>query len=99
MSSQKPIIGCTAELERQARDDEGREEDGQKTLSRASEGNGLALDGVEGPSSAGVSTVANLQSVTSRLDWYLDRVVHLDRSDRLTVNHDVVCVTSYLDSN
>jgi len=61
LSSQRPIIGFTAELERQAWDDEGREEDRQKTLSGASEGDGLALGGVEGLSSAGVSSVANLQ--------------------------------------
>jgi hypothetical protein len=78
MSSQIPIIGCTAELERQAGDDEGREEDRQKTLSGAAEGDGLALGGVEGLSSAGVSATANLQGVTSRFDWYLDRVVHFE---------------------
>jgi hypothetical protein len=99
MSSQRPIIGCTAELERQAGDDEGREEDRQKTLSGASEGDGLALGGVEGLSSAGVSAIANLQSVTSRFDWYLDRVVHFDRSGTLTVNHDVVRAASDLDSD
>jgi hypothetical protein len=99
MSSQRPIIGCTAELERQAGDDEGREEDRQKTLSGASEGDGLALGGVEGLSSAGVSAIANLQSVTSRFDWYLDRVVHFDRSGTLTVNHDVVSAASDLDSD
>ena len=68
MSSQRPIIDCTAELERQAGDDEGREEDRQKTLSRASEGDGLVLGDVEGPSSAGVSAIANLQGVPSRFD-------------------------------
>src|SRR5450756_293774 len=99
MSSQRPIIGCTAELERQAGDDEGREEDRQKTLTGASEGDGLALGGVEGLSSAGVSAIANLQGVTSRFDGYLDRVVHCDRSGTLTVNHDVVRATSDLDSN
>jgi hypothetical protein len=54
MSSQTPIIGFTAELERQAWDDEGREKDRQKALSDASEGDGLALGGLEGLSSAGV---------------------------------------------
>jgi hypothetical protein len=97
--SQRPIIGCTAELERQAGDDEGREEDRQETLSRASEGDGLALGDVEGLTSAGVSTIANLQGVTSRFDWYLGRVVHFDRSGTLTVNHDVVRATSDLDSD
>src|ERR1035437_1793252 len=97
MSSQRTIIGYTAELERQAWDDEGREKDRQKALSGASEGDGLALGGLEGPSSAGVSATANLQGVTSRFDWYLDRVVHLERSGTLTVNHDVVRATSDLD--
>jgi hypothetical protein len=99
MSSQRPIIGCTAELERQAGDDEGREEDRQKTLSGASEGDGLALGGIEGLSSAGVSAIANLQGVTSTFDWYLDRVVHCERPSTLTVNHDVVRATSDLDSD
>jgi hypothetical protein len=83
----------TAELERQAGNDEGREEDGQKALSGASEGDGLALGGVEGLRSAGVSAIADLQGVTSSFDWYLDRVVHIDRSGTLTVNHDVVRAT------
>jgi hypothetical protein len=99
MSSQIPIIAFTAELERQAGDDEGREEDRQKALSGASEGNGLALSGLEGLSSAGVSATANLQGVTSRFDWYLDRVVHFKRSGTLTVNHDVVRASSDLDSD
>jgi hypothetical protein len=99
MSSQIPIIGCTAKLERQAGDDEGREEDRQKTLSGASEGDGLALGGVEGLNTAGVSAIAELQGVTSRFDWYLDRVVHFDRSGTLTVNHDVVRATSDLGSD
>jgi hypothetical protein len=99
MSSQRPIIGCTAELNRQAGDDKGSEEDRQKTLSGASEGDGLVLGGVEGLRSAGVSAIANLQGVTSRFDWYLDRVVHFDRSGTLTVNRDVVRATSDLDSD
>jgi hypothetical protein len=99
MSSERPIITFTAELERQAGDEEGREEDRQKALSGASEGDGLALGGVEGPSSAGVSATANLQGVTSRFDWYLDRVVHFDRSGKVTVNHDVVRATSDLGSD
>jgi len=99
MSSQRPIIGFTAELERQAWDDEGCEKDRQKALSGASEGDGLALGSLEGLSSAGVSATANLQGVTSRFDWYLDRVVHLERSGTLTVNHDVVRATSDLDSD
>jgi len=99
MSSPRPIIGFTADLERQAWDDEGREKDRQKALSGASEGDGLAPGSLEGLSSAGVSATANLQGVTSRFDWYLDRVVHLERSGTLTVNHDVVGATSDLDSD
>src|SRR5450631_1207750 len=99
MSSQRPNIVCPAKLEGQAGDDEGREEDRQKALSGASEGDGLALSGVEGLSSAGVSAIANLQGVTSRFDWHLDRVVHFERSGTLTINHDVVRGTSDLDSD
>ena len=99
MASQIPIIGYTAEIERQARDDEGRKEDRQNTLFGASEGDGLALGGLDGLSSTGVSATANLQGVTSRFDWYLDRVVHFERSSTLTVNHDVVRATSDLDSD
>jgi len=95
----RPIIGRTAELERQAGNDEGRKEDRQKTLSGASEGDGLVLGGVEVLSSAGVSAIANLQEMPSRFDWYLDRVVHFDRSGTLTVNHDVVRATSDLDAD
>jgi hypothetical protein len=99
MSSERPIISFTAELERQAGDDEGREEDRQKALSGASEGDGLALGGLEGLSSTGVSATADLQGVTSRFDWYLNRVVHFERSSLLTINHDVVRPTSDFDSN
>jgi len=63
-------------LERQARNDEGREEDRQKTLSGASKGDRLALGGVEVLSSAGVSATADLKVVPSRFNWYLNRVVH-----------------------
>jgi hypothetical protein len=99
VSSQRSIFDCTAELERQAGNNEGREEDRKKTLSGGSEGDGLAVGGAEGLSSAGVSATANLQGVTSRFDWYLDRVVHFERSGTLTVNHDVVRATSDLDSD
>jgi hypothetical protein len=88
-----------SERECQAGDDEGREKDRQNPLSRAPEGNGFALGGVEGLSSAGVSAAANLEGVTSRFDWYLDRVVHFERSGTLTVNHDVVRATSDLHSD
>ena len=85
-------------MERQARSDEGREEDRQKALTRASKGDGLAFGGLEGLSAAGISATANLQCVMSRLDWYLDRVVHFERSGTLTVDHNVVRATSDLDS-
>jgi hypothetical protein len=91
--------GFTAELERQAWDDEGREEDRQKALPSASEGDGLALGGLKGSSSAGVSATANLQGVTARFYWYLDCVVHVDRTGTLTINHDVVRAPSNLDSD
>jgi len=96
ISSRRPVIGFTAQLERQAGDDEGREEDRQKTLPGASEGDGLAFGGLECPGSAGVSATADLQGVTSRFDWDLDCVVHVDRSGTLTVNDDVVHATSDL---
>jgi hypothetical protein len=96
---QGPIIGRSSELEGQARHKKGREEDRQKTLSGASEGNGLALGSVEGLSSAGVSTIAYLQSVMSNFDWNLDRVVHFERSGLLTVNDDVVRASSNLNSD
>jgi hypothetical protein len=86
-------------LEGQAGDDEGRQENRQKTLSGASESDGLALGGVERLGSAGVSAITNLQGVTSRLDWYLDRVVHVDRSGTFTVNNDVVRAASNLGSD
>jgi len=98
MSLQKPTIDFTAELERQAGEYEGREEDWQKTLSGTSEGDGLTFGGYKGLSSAGVSATAKLQGVTSRIDWYLDRVVHFKRSGTLTVNHDVVGAASDLNS-
>ena len=97
--SPRPIIGYTPELERQARDNEGREEDRQKTLAGCSKGDGLALGGVEALRSAGLSAIANLQGVMSRVDWYLDGGVHLERSGTLTVDHDVVRATTDLDSD
>jgi hypothetical protein len=92
-------VDFSTELEREAGDDEGREEDRQKALSRASEGDRLAFGGLEGPSSTGVSATANFQGVTSGFNGYLDRVVHLKRSDALTVDHDVVRTTPNFDSD
>lgn len=68
----------------------GREKDRQEPLSGAPERDGLVLGGVEGLSAAGVPSIADLQGMVSRLDWYLDRVVHLDRTGPLTVDHDIV---------
>ena len=51
-ASGMPIIGLTAKLERETGDNEGREEDRQKALPGASEGDGLALGGIEAPGSA-----------------------------------------------
>jgi hypothetical protein len=99
MLSAIPVISCSAELERQAGYDEGREEDRQKTLPGASKGDGLALGCVERLRSAGVTATANLQGMTSKFDWHLDRLIHLYRPGRLTVNHDVVRATSDLGSD
>jgi hypothetical protein len=99
LESNSAIVDFTAEPERQAGDDEGSEEDRQKTLSGTSEGDGLAFRGREGPGSAGVSSTANLQSVLSRFDWYLDRVVHFERSSTLAVNLDVVRAASDFDAD
>jgi hypothetical protein len=49
--------------------------------------------------SAGVSAVADLQGVTSRFDWRLERAVHFERPDTLPVEHDVVRATADLDSD
>src|SRR6202046_3134772 len=77
----------------------GCEKDRQEPLSGASEGDDLFLGGVEGFSAARVSPIANLHGVTSRLDWYLDRVVHFDRPGPLTVDHDIVGATTDLCSD
>ena len=79
--------------------DERHEKDRQEPLSGASEGDDLALDRVEGQSAAQVSAVADLQGVMSSFDWYLDRVVHFERSDTLTVDHDIVGATTDLHSD
>src|SRR6202035_1980542 len=38
------------------------------------------------------------RGVMSSFDWYLDRVVHFDRPDTLTVDHDIVRTTTDLHS-
>src|ERR1700722_11298842 len=84
------------EFQGQAGHDKGCEKDRQEPLSGASVGDGLVLGGVEGLRAARVPSLANLQGVTSRLDCYLDRVVHFDRPGPLTVEHDIVCATTDL---
>ena len=83
----------------QAGDGDRREKERQKPLAGASEGDDFALGRVEGLSPARVPAIADLQSVTSRLDWRLDRVVHFERPDTLTVNLDIVGATTDLHSN
>src|SRR5580693_7653960 len=87
------------EFQCQAGHDKGCEKDRQEPLPGASKGDDLFLGGVEGLSAARVSSVANLQSVTSRLDWYLDRAVHVNRPGPLTVDHDIVGAATDLRSN
>jgi hypothetical protein len=65
-----------------------------RTFSGASEGDDLAVGRVEGQSAAQVSAVADLQGVMSRFDWCLDPVVHFERPDTLTVDHDIVRATT-----
>jgi hypothetical protein len=72
--------------ERQAWHDERREKDRQEPLSGASESDDLALSSVEVHSATQVSTVANLQGVMSGFNRYLDRLVHFDRTDTITVD-------------
>jgi hypothetical protein len=84
------------ERERQARHDERHEKDRQSPLSPASEGDDSVLGRVEGLSPARVSTIADLQGVTSGFDWHLDRVMQCDRPDTLTVDQDIVRATTDL---
>jgi hypothetical protein len=86
-------------LERQAGNEEGGDEDRQKTLAGTAKSDGLALGDHEVLSSTGLSATSDLHGVTSRLNWYLDRVVHVKGSDALTVNHDLVGATSDFDSD
>lgn len=99
LSLQRPIIFGTSELECQAGDDKRRKENRQEALSGASEADDLAVGSLEVLNSAGVSATAQLQGVTTRSDWNLDRLVHFDRSGDLTVNDDVVRTPSHLGSN
>jgi hypothetical protein len=87
------------EFQRQPGNDEGREKDRQEPLSGASEGDDLALGGVEGLSAAQASAIADLHGMTSGLDWYLDRVVHFDRPDLLTIDHEIVRAATDLRSD
>src|ERR1039458_10067182 len=94
----EPLLART-ERKRQAWHDERHEKDRQEPLSGASERDNLALGRVEGQSAAQVSAVADLQGVMSSFDWYLDRVVHFDRPDTLTVDHDIERATTDLHSD
>jgi hypothetical protein len=87
------------EFQCQPGNDEGCEKDRQEPLSSASEGDDLALGGVEGLNAARVSAIADLQGMTSRLDWYLDRAVHFDRPDSLTIDYDVIRAATDLRSD
>jgi probable Rubsico expression protein CbbX len=87
------------EFQRQPGHDKGCEKDRQEPLPGTSEGDDLFLGGVEGFSAARVSSIANLQGVTSRLDRYLDRAVHFDRPGPLTVDHDIVRAATDLRSD
>jgi hypothetical protein len=84
------------ELERETRNDEGHEKDRQEPFAGASEGNHGTLGGIEGLRSARVSAIANLEGVTSRFDWYLDRIVHFNRPGRLTIDQGIVRTTTDL---
>ena len=77
------------EDEPQAGNNEGGKKERQKPLAGASVGDYFALDGIEGLSPARVSATSDLQGVTSRFDWYLDRVVHFNRPNTLTVDQDI----------
>jgi hypothetical protein len=87
------------EDEPQAGNNEGGKKERQKPLAGASVGDYFALDGIEGLSPARVSATSDLQGVTSRFDWYLDRVVHFNRPNRLPVDQDVVRATPDLRSD
>ena len=87
------------EFQCQPGNDEGCQKDRQESLSGASERDYLALGGVEDFSAARLSAIADLQGMTSRPDWYLDRVVHFDRSDPLTVDRNIVRATTDLRSD
>jgi hypothetical protein len=84
------------EFQCQARNDEGCEKDRQESLSGASEGDDLAIGGIEGLSATGLSAIADLQGMTSRPDWYLDCVVYFDRPGPLTIEYDIVRGTADL---
>jgi len=88
-----------AEREGQTGNEEGQEKDRQDVLPGASKGDGLAVVGVEGLASARVSAAAHLQGVTSRFDRHLERVIHLNRSNALSVEHHLVRGTTDLYSD
>jgi hypothetical protein len=85
-----PIRSFANERECQTGKDKGRKKNRKEPLSSASVGDGLALCCLEGSSSTRVSATADLKSMTSGLDRDLDRFVHFDGPDALTVDHDIV---------
>jgi hypothetical protein len=87
------------ELERQAGNDEGREKERQEPLASAPEGDHFAVGGIERLRPARVSAIADLDGVTSRFDWRLERSVHFNRPDAFTVNQDIVRAATDLHSD
>jgi hypothetical protein len=77
------------EGERQTGKDEGRKKDRQEPLAGASVRDDLAIRGLEGSSSARLPATADSQRMMSRLDWDLDRFVHLDGPDALAVERNI----------
>jgi hypothetical protein len=71
-------------------ENEGSQENRQEPLSSTPENDNRVLGCVEDFSAARLSAIADLQSVTSKVDRYLDGVVHFDRSDPLIVYYDIV---------
>ena len=70
-----------------------------KQICHSRSGPGSDQCGVESLGPAGVPTVADLQGVTSRFDWRLERVVQFERPDMLPVEHDNVRATADLYSD
>jgi hypothetical protein len=87
------------ELQRQAGDDEGRQEDRQEPLSGTSECDGLILGCVERLGSARISAIANLHGVTSSVEGDLNGGVHLEGASTLPIHENVVATAADLRSD